>query len=58
MFNITYLNSVDTSKWDNDKQNFLIGAYTFDNNESDFKLEMNGKVQISSKIITKKRPFI
>jgi len=53
IFNITYLNSVDSSKWDNDKQNFLIGTYTFDNNISDFTLAMNGKTQIASKEVKK-----
>jgi len=57
IFNITYLNSVDTSRWDNNTQNFLIGAYTFDNNESDFYLTMNDKVQISIKEVLKTDPL-
>lgn len=57
IFNITYLNSVDTTKWDNDKQNFLIGTYTFDNKESDFNLTMNGFSQISSKEVSKTHPL-
>lgn len=57
IFNITYLNSVDTSKWDNDKQNFLIGTYTFDNNATSFKLDMNGFTQISSREVTKTDPL-
>ena len=57
IFNLTYLNSVDTKKWDNGKQNFLIGTYTFDNNASDFNLTMNGFKQISSKEILKTDPM-
>ena len=57
IFNITYLNSVETLKWDNDKQNFLIGTYTFDNNASDFNLTMNDASQISSKEVTKTDPL-
>lgn len=53
IFNITYLNSVDSSKWDNDKQNFLIGSYTFDNNQTDFKLSMNNMSIINSKPVKK-----
>ena len=49
IFNITYLNSVDSSQWDNDKQNFLIGSYTFDNNETSFELDMNEQKQITSR---------
>jgi len=57
IFNITYLNSVDTKKWDNNKQNFLIGTYTFDNNENDFKLTLNDFTQISSKKVSKTDPL-
>ena len=57
IFNITYLNSVDSSKWDNDKQNFLIGTYTFDNKASDFNLTMNDSTQISSKEVSKTDPL-
>jgi len=57
IFNITYLNSVETLKWDNDKQNFLIGTYTFDNNASDFNLTMNDASLISSKEVTKTDPL-
>lgn len=57
IFNITYLNSVDTEKWDNDKQNFLIGTYTFDNNASDFNLTMNDFSQVSSRKVTKTDPL-
>jgi hypothetical protein len=57
IFNITYLNSVDTSKWDNKKQNFLIGTYVFDNNVTDFKLFMNDNKEISSQKVTKIDPI-
>lgn len=53
IFNITYLNSVDSKKWDDNKQHFLIGIYTVDNSASQYKLTMNDQEQISSKIITK-----
>ena len=32
IFNITYLNSVDSSRWDTGKQYFLIGSYLSDKN--------------------------
>jgi len=57
IFNITYLNSVDTLRWDNNTQNFLIGAYTFDHNENDFNLTMNNKVQVSKKEVFKTDPL-
>ena len=41
IFNITYLNSVDSWKWNDDQQHFLIGTYTVDNNASQYKLTMN-----------------
>ena len=40
IFNITYLNST-SSKWDNDKQNFLIGSYCFDKDNDNFNIMMN-----------------
>lgn len=57
IFNITYLNSVNTEKWDNNKQNFLIGTYVFDNDEKDFKLTLNGKKEIASYVIDKENPM-
>lgn len=33
IINITYLNSVDAKKWDNDYQNFLVGIYISEDNE-------------------------
>jgi hypothetical protein len=53
IFNITYLNSVDSSKWNNNKQNFLIGTYISDKNTSKYTLKMNGLEQISSTLILK-----
>jgi hypothetical protein len=48
IFNITYLNSVDSWEWNNDKQNFLIGTFTTDNNASQYTLTMNNLEQLSS----------
>lgn len=43
MFNITYLNSVDSWKWNDDKQNFLIGTFIVDSNTAtQYSLNMNG----------------
>tara|TARA_B110000046_G_C12815277_1_gene322993 strand:+ start:133 stop:603 length:471 start_codon:yes stop_codon:yes gene_type:complete len=53
IFNITYLNSVDSRKWGNNRQNFLIGTYTTDDNTSQYSLDMNGLKQLSSKEISK-----
>jgi len=57
IFNITYLNSVNSSKWNNGKQNFLIGTYVFDNNASSFKISMNENEQIASQAVTKDDPL-
>jgi hypothetical protein len=40
IFNITYLNST-SSKWNNNKQNFLIGLYCFNKDNNDFDIMMN-----------------
>ncbi|MGB5867988.1 MAG: hypothetical protein WBG69_08980 [Arcobacteraceae bacterium] len=53
IFNITYLNSVDSWKWNDDQQHFLIGTYTIDNNASQYKLTMNDMEPISKKEVTK-----
>ena len=45
IFNITYLNSVNAKKWDNKKQNFLIGKYVIDNNTTNYSLLMNNLQQ-------------
>jgi len=57
IINITYLNSVNPLQWDNNKQNFLIATYVFENNEKDFHLTMNEQKQISSKLIQKNDPL-
>ena len=57
IFNITYLNSVDKSIWNNDKQNFLIGTYFFDSNETNFQLYLNDKKQVSTKKVSKNDPL-
>jgi hypothetical protein len=53
IFNITYLNSVEPSNWDNDKQNFLIGEYYSDENNKDYRLTMNNEDVLFSKDIDK-----
>jgi len=57
IFNITYLNSVDSDKWDNGKQNFLIGSYAINNDKADFDLTLNNQKQSKSKIISKSDPI-
>ena len=49
IFNITYLNSTNSKKYNDDKQNFLIGTYSIDNNASKYKLTMNGLKSFSTK---------
>ena len=54
IFNITYLNSVDSKKWDNNNtQNFLIGVYSSDNNNSKYQLTMNNLQYLKSLPIKK-----
>jgi len=53
IFNITYLNSVESSKWDNEKQNFLIGSYTFNNNPNEFHLSMNDTIPTNITLVKK-----
>lgn len=57
IFNVTYLNSVDTKKWDDNKQHFLVGIYAVDNNASKYTLSMNGQKQILSTPVSKKDPI-
>ena len=38
---ITYLNSADSSTWDNGKQNFIIGMYIIDKNKDCCSLELS-----------------
>jgi hypothetical protein len=37
--NITYLNNADSEKWDNGKQNFLVGIYGTNNDTGHYTLE-------------------
>jgi len=54
ILNITYLNSVDSKKWDkNNKQNFLIGVYSLDDNNSKYQLTMNNMKYLKSMPIKK-----
>ncbi|MEA3498301.1 MAG: hypothetical protein U9R16_04495 [Campylobacterota bacterium] len=53
LINVTYLNSVDSTKWDNDKQNFLVGIYMPDENGVDTSLTMNTQSPVSTKEIKK-----
>lgn len=54
ILNVTYLNSVDTSKWDNKKQNFLISVYETNSVESnEHNLTLEKKTYISKKEIEK-----
>lgn len=46
VFNITYLNSAEPSKWDNGKENFLIGSYIFEQDPKSYTLTMNQKAPI------------
>ncbi|MEA2017104.1 MAG: hypothetical protein U9N59_01540 [Campylobacterota bacterium] len=44
LVNVTYLNSVDSSKWDNGKQNFLVGSYISDEKSDEvYNLTLNDK---------------
>jgi uncharacterized lipoprotein YehR (DUF1307 family) len=48
LVNITYLNSVDSKAWDNDKQNFLVGTYIAEETKATYTLTMNGNKEIST----------
>jgi len=61
IINITYLNSVDSKKWDDQYQNFLVGIYMSDKNINEtfinnpnYKLTLNNNKFISSTVLTKK----
>lgn len=41
LVNITYLNSVDSLKWDNKYQNFIVGIYIPEGKEEEYVLTMN-----------------
>jgi hypothetical protein len=48
LVNITYLNSVDNKAWNNEKQNFLIGTYIAEDNNTTYFLTLNGNKEIST----------
>lgn len=55
MTNITSLNQANPTKWDNGKQNFIIGTYTIDENKECCSLELHvfhkKKIQLDEKNI-------
>jgi hypothetical protein len=62
IINITYLNAIDSSKWDDEYQNFLVGIYILEDNEikttqflhnSRYLLTMNNKKFIKYTLFTK-----
>ena len=53
LINITYLNSVNSLKWDNKKQNFIVGIYIQDGIEEGYTLKMNGNSFIEKEEIDK-----
>jgi len=57
LINVTYLNSVDTKIWDNDKQNFLIGTYIAEDNNTTYSLTLNGNSEISTSKLPKNEPI-
>ena len=57
LINITYLNSVDSKAWDNDKQNFLIGTYIAENNDTTYSLTMNGNKEIATSKVPQNDPI-
>lgn len=44
LVNITYLNSVEPKKYNNGKQNFLVGTYATNDFNAGYTLKMNGQV--------------
>ena len=54
LVNVTYLNSVDSSKWDNGKQNFIVGLYISDEKSDEtYELTINNKKYEDIKDISK-----
>lgn len=51
--NITYLNSVDSKKYNNNSQNFLVGIYKEDLNTTNYMLSMNELLNVNIKAIDK-----
>lgn len=46
LINVTYLNSVDNLKWDNGKQNFLVGTYVTDKQNAIYSATVDGELPI------------
>ncbi|MCK5109904.1 MAG: hypothetical protein KAQ94_00165 [Arcobacteraceae bacterium] len=46
IINATYLNSVNSTKWDDEYQNFLIGIYISNGQEVDYTMTMNNKTYV------------
>ena len=53
LINITYLNSVNSLKWDNKYQNFIVGIYIPEGKEEEYILKMNQQSFIDKKEIDK-----
>ncbi len=54
LVNVTYLNSVDSEKWDNGKQNFIVGLYISDEKSDEtYELTINNKKYEEIKDISK-----
>ncbi len=54
LLNVTYLNSVNRKKYNSDKkQNFIIGTYQIQNDDSKYSLTMNDQNPTTTRIITK-----
>ncbi|MEA3383071.1 MAG: hypothetical protein U9Q20_00150 [Campylobacterota bacterium] len=51
--NITYLNSVNSKKYNNNSQNFLVGIYKEDLNTTNYMLTMNELLNVNIKAIDK-----
>jgi len=54
---ITYLNSSDSSKWDNGKQNFIIGTYIIDKNKDCCVLELSVQRELEIQLDTTKTEY-
>ena len=60
IINISYLNSIDSAKWDNGYQNFLVGIYISDKNQNfinggEYTLTMNGIKYLTYTVLNKKQ---
>ena len=51
--NITYLNSADSSKWNNGKQNFLVGTYITNQQNITYKATLNEQLPVSTQDVKK-----